>query len=325
MRNVGIAFVALGLLLGTLDPVCAAVPAEKLLEASGVKGGIVVVLGCEDAELPAALHANDRYLVHALDSDPDQVAKARARIDALGLYGKVSAETYDGENLPYGDSVVNLLVLPNADCRLPKEELERVLAPRGVVIGPEGTSCIPHPTSRIDGGYAVYRKPVPGDIDEWTHFLYDASGNAVCKDERVRRPRHLQWYAGPKRSRHHDALASLSAMTSSGGRLFYIYDEGPTSIMHRPPKWRLIARDAFNGKLLWKRDIPTWMTHLYNFRGGPKQLSRRLVSVGQDVYVTLGLSAPVEKLDGATGETLMTYRDSVRTEEIIHHDGSGPP
>jgi len=321
MRNVGIAFVALGLLLGTLDPVCAAVPAEKLLEASGVKGGIVVVLGCEDAELPAALHANDRYLVHALDSDPDQVAKARARIDALGLYGKVSAETYDGENLPYGDSVVNLLVLPNADCRLPKEELERVLAPRGVVIGPEGTSCIPHPTSRIDGGYAVYRKPVPGDIDEWTHFLYDASGNAVCKDERVRRPRHLQWYAGPKRSRHHDALASLSAMTSSGGRLFYIYDEGPTSIMHRPPKWRLIARDAFNGKLLWKRDIPTWMTHLYNFRGGPKQLSRRLVSVGQDVYVTLGLSAPVEKLDGATGETLMTYRDSVRTEEIIHHDG----
>jgi outer membrane protein assembly factor BamB len=321
MRNRGIVFAALALVLGMFSPVRAAVTAEKLLEASGVRGGIVVVLGCEDAELPAALHANDRYLVHALDTDSDNVAKARTHIDSLRLYGKVSAETYDGKNLPYGDNVVNLLVLPNADCRLPNGELERVLAPRGVVIGPEGTPCIPHPASRIDGGYAVFRKPVPSDIDDWTHFLYDAGGNAVCKDKRVRRPRHVQWYAGPKRSRHHDALASLSAMTSSGGRLFYIYDEGPTSIMHRPPKWRLIARDAFNGKLLWKREIPTWMTHLFNFRGGPKQLPRRLVSVGEHVYATLGLSAPVEKLDGATGKTLMTFAGSAKTEEIVHHDG----
>ena len=61
----------------------------------------------------------------------------------------------------------------------------------------------------------------------------------------------------------------MSAMTTSDGRVFYIYDEGPVSVIHQPADWKLIARDAFNGKLLWKREIPTWMTHLYNFRAGP--------------------------------------------------------
>ncbi|HYW79185.1 MAG TPA: PQQ-binding-like beta-propeller repeat protein, partial [Thermoguttaceae bacterium] len=170
-------------------------------------------------------------------------------------------------------------------------------------------------------GWLKYTKPWPAEIDEWTHYLYDASGNAVSKDAKVGHPRHLQWYAGPRHTRHHDALASFNAMTSSDGRVFYIQDEGEISVAHRPPDWQLVARDAFNGKLLWKREIPTWMTHLYNFRAGPKQLPRRLVSVGSDVYVTLGFTAPTMKLDGRTGKTLLTYQGSEKTEEIIYQNG----
>ena len=83
----------------------------------------------------------------------------------------------------------------------------------------------------------------------------------------------------------------------------------------------MIARDAFNGKLLWKRKISSWMTHLYNFRAGPVQLPRRLVSVGDKVYVTLSLRGAVQKLDGATGKTLMTYEGSDDAEEMILHEG----
>jgi len=301
----------------------AASPAEELLHAGGVKGGVVVHLGCGDGTLTAALHAADRFLVHGLDTDTEDVERARARVDSLGLYGRVSAETYDGVNLPYGDNIINLVVVDDA-AGVKAEEIERVLVPGGVALVKPGSTLLD--SSRLKkgedvAGWTRYVKPWPGEIDQWTHFLYDASGNAVSNDERVRRPRHLQWYAGPKRSRHHDALASLSAMTSSDGRVFYIFDEGSTSIVHRPPHWKLTARDAFNGKLLWKRDIPEWMTHLYNFRAGPKQLPRRLVSVGEAVYVTLGLCAPVEKLDAATGETLLKYEDSGGTEELVHHDG----
>ena len=70
----------------------------------------------------------------------------------------------------------------------------------------------------------------------------------------------------------------------------------------------LYAINAANGKLLWKRNIPDWMTHLYNFRAGPNQLARRLVSVGDSVFVTLGFCAPVTRLDAAPGQTLVKIK-----------------
>ncbi|MFP4058463.1 MAG: PQQ-binding-like beta-propeller repeat protein [Candidatus Brocadiia bacterium] len=275
---------------------------EQLLHASGVRGGLVVHLGCGDGRLTAALGAEERYLVHGLDTDPGRVLAARRHIASRGLYGRVSADTFDGEHLPYVDELVDLVVAEDLG-GVPMGEVMRALAPRGVAM--------------IGGRKTV--KPWPADIDEWTHFLHDASGNAVARDRRVGPPSGLRWTAGPKHTRDHDALASMSAMTSSGGRLFYIFDEGHTSLVHRPPKWRLVARDAFNGVLLWKRPIPTWVTHLWYFRTGPVQLPRRLVSVDDRVYVTLGLDAPVCELDAASGETLRVFRGSEGTEEILHH------
>ncbi len=42
-------------------------------------------------------------------------------------------------------------------------------------------------------------------------------------------------------------------MLSAQGRLFTVYDEGTIGLPRRPARWTLIARDAFNGVLLWKR------------------------------------------------------------------------
>ena len=70
------------------DPEAAA-RAQRILEATGVKGGLIVHLGCGDGTLTAALRANDRYLVHGLDTDAERAAKAREHIRSLGLYGPV--------------------------------------------------------------------------------------------------------------------------------------------------------------------------------------------------------------------------------------------
>ncbi|MGD8499911.1 MAG: hypothetical protein PVJ86_04645, partial [Phycisphaerales bacterium] len=48
--------------------------AREMLEASGVKGGLVVHLGCGGGSLTAALRANDSYLVNGLDTNPEKVA-----------------------------------------------------------------------------------------------------------------------------------------------------------------------------------------------------------------------------------------------------------
>ncbi|MHC4800141.1 MAG: PQQ-binding-like beta-propeller repeat protein, partial [Planctomycetota bacterium] len=108
---------------------------------------------------------------------------------------------------------------------------------------------------------------------------------------------------------------------STNGRVFYIFDEGPTAIIQLPQKRTLIARDAFNGTILWKRPISSWHTHLWPFKSGPAHLPRRLVAVGDRVYVTLGFQAPLTALDAATGKTIRTYKDTNTTEEVISSDG----
>ena len=107
--------------------------ADDLLRESGVSGGVAVHVGCGAGRLTAALCADDKLLVHGLDTDAADVAKAKAHIDSLGLYGKVSAERYDGKNLPHGDNIVNLIVIENAG-RLTAKEIARVLAPTGVAL-----------------------------------------------------------------------------------------------------------------------------------------------------------------------------------------------
>ncbi|MFC1497604.1 PQQ-binding-like beta-propeller repeat protein [Verrucomicrobiota bacterium] len=317
--------------------------ALEIIKASGVKGGLIVCVGAENPDFVVGLHADDKYLVHCLDVDQKKVAAARKYIQTKGLYGKVSVDVFDGKNLPYADNLVNLIVV-NSAIRNPSKrdksatcpatagsELERVLAPRGVAMARKGSgldftggdgaeSKRPDPEEGLDG-WSIFTKPWPPSIDDWTHYLHGPDGNMVAKDSRVGPPKYLQWKAGPQFSRDHDALASISAMVSSKGRMFYIIDEGSTSMIHHPPEWKLVARDAFNGVLLWKRDIKNWVNHLHKFRAGPIWLNRKLVSIDDRVYVTLGLTAPVSVLNAASGETLMTYKGSEKAEEIVCHDG----
>jgi len=282
--------------------------AQQILEATETKGGLIVHVGCGDGKLTAALGADEGYLVQGLEVDGDKVRQAREYIQSTGNYGKVSVARFDGGQLPYIDNLVNLVVVENPDATLSRE-VTRVLCPGGVAYVKRGDN------------WSKTVKARPDDIDEWTHYLYDASGNAVSQDQVVGPPRHFQWVGSPRWARHHDRRASVSAMVSAGGRVFYIFDEGSTASIMLPPKTFLIARDAFNGTILWKRSIPKWFTHLWPFKSGPTQLQRRLVAVGDRVYVTLGLDAPLVALDAATGQTVRTYANTDATEEAVLSDG----
>jgi len=103
----------------------------ELVEESGIKGGLVVHVGCGDGKLTAGLRVNDSYLVHGLDTDAKNVAKAREHIHSKGLYGPVSVDVFDGKGLPYVDNLVNLIVA-DALSGVTMKEVMRVLAPRGV-------------------------------------------------------------------------------------------------------------------------------------------------------------------------------------------------
>ena len=70
--------------------------ARKILDTTGIQGGLIVHIGCGDGQLTAALRAGDGYLVHALDSDAKNVAAARRHIRDAGLYGPVSVDAFSG-------------------------------------------------------------------------------------------------------------------------------------------------------------------------------------------------------------------------------------
>jgi len=296
--------------------------AREILDVTGIKGGLIVHLGCGDGKLTAALHVNDRYLVHGLDTDTHAIIQARKYIQGLGLYGKISVCKFDGRDLPYTDNLVNLLIVEK-NCGVPKEECLRVLAPQGVLYFKSGNK------------WDKIIKPRPESIDEWTHHLHDAGGNAVANDRIVVPPSHLQWTAGPHWARSHGWTPIVSAMVSTGGRVFYICDETLTCLEGTvPSKWFLVARDAFSGVLLWKCPVPNWGSDRFSrtLDTGegvasvgrftmPSHIGKRLVAVDDTVYVTLGANAPVTALDAATGDEKQVYAGTVNADEILYADG----
>ncbi|NQT38124.1 MAG: class I SAM-dependent methyltransferase, partial [Planctomycetes bacterium] len=282
--------------------------AQRILNATDVRGGLVVHLGCGDGKLTAALRAGESYLVHGLDADIENVDRARRHVHAAGLYGAVSIDRFDGRRLPYVDNLVNLLVAQDRGT-VTTDEMRRVLAPGGVAY------------IREDGQWSMTVKPTPEGLDGWTHHLYDATGIGTGNDTRVGPPRHIQWEAGPPFGRSHENMSSVSAMVSSGGRVFSIMDEGPKASIYLPSEWSLSARDAFSGVGLWKIPIRQWHARLFPLKSGPMQMPRRLVANGDRVYATLGLYAPVSQIDAASGDVLTTYEDTTRAEELLLVDG----
>ena len=280
----------------------------EIFNQSKVKGGLVVHLGCGDGTLTAKLRANERYVVHGLDRDADNVSNARRSLKAKGVYGAVAAELLRGDRLPYTDNLVNLLVVQDT-AAVDEDELLRVLVPKGVALIQDGDS------------WRKLAKPWPKEIDEWTHFLHAPDNNAVARDSVVSQPHHMQWVGGPKWARGHEVLATISAVVTAGGRMFVIADEGPTASVDLPSKWMLSARDAFNGVPLWKRPIENWESRHRPFRSGPPQLPRRLVAIDDTVYVTPGYLTPLHALDAATGETRQVYEGTDGAEEILYQDG----
>jgi len=292
-------------------PASGARDAGAILRAAQAQGGLVVVIGCDDPALLAGLRPTDAYLVHGLDTDLATVKRARWRIRSLGCYGPVSVDTFDGRRLPYVDNLVNLLVADHAG-DVPADEIMRVLAPRGV-------ACV---------GGATTVKPWPSAIDEWTHWLHGPDGNAVAEDEVVGPPRCLQWIEKPLWLKHHNATISFSAMVSAKGRLFYIIDESPPGLFGLPRKWALLARDAFNGALLWRRPLEHWGWKAWvgTGRSGsrfdqPTDLQRKLIAVGDHVYLPLGAEERLSRLDAAGGKVLNTYKGTERVSEVLYHDG----
>ncbi|MCP4455880.1 MAG: PQQ-binding-like beta-propeller repeat protein, partial [Planctomycetes bacterium] len=307
----------LSLCAGVLALWCAGVQAAPV----DVAGGLVVCIGGEALESVARDWIRPGCVFHCLETEEDEISRLREKVRVAGCYGKVSVARFDGEHLPYINNLVNTLVIGNRPFDLSRKEVERVLAPLGQVVAPQGTACVPKPASPMAHGFVAFTKPYPPEMDEWPQYLHGADNNCVAQDTIVGPPRHVQWISSPAWTRAHIGAATVSSMVSSGARLFTIEDTETAENPLLPAKWKLIARSAFNGIVLWTLDYPDWEQVTVYIKDYHAQMQRRLVAIGNTVYCTPGLTAPVTALDAATGNILRTFPGTEGTQELVFHNG----
>ena len=86
MKHQGILAVCLVL---SIQGLCAGDTVDTV-RGSGIRGGIIVHLGCGDGQDTTAMLLGSSYMVHGLDTDGENVAKARAHIQSKNLFDRVA-------------------------------------------------------------------------------------------------------------------------------------------------------------------------------------------------------------------------------------------
>ena len=310
--------------------------AGELLKASGIKAGLCVHLGCGDARLTAALTKGGNFLTHALALDEKSLGAARKLLRSRGLYGRASVERLSISRLPYAARTVNLLV--SDDLRralaagLSFGEVARVLVPNGVAL--LGEPAMPgrpaldekeltaklaragvkdYDILRKGGLWVRVRGPAVEGLGEWPHFDGPETGTWVLRDRVVGPPAILKWIDKPLMYMTH--YSGPAAWVSGGGRVFYVYDERYPRFAG-PARLNLVARDAYNGKLLWRKPVrvPPRRGRNWRFKAGA------LVAAGDRLYAPMGKNDTLQALDAETGEVLVDYGTPARLVRV--HNGA---
>jgi outer membrane protein assembly factor BamB len=269
------------LCMASTNAVAAGPSAATITGILSRRQGVLVSIGVTDAALLANLHRAHGFLIHGLVADDTDVSGMREQLHAQHLYGAVSLRKLDGRQLPYADGLATVVVVD----RLPQlhasglalAETVRILSPYGTLVilnskaTPATATLLDNAreagmlrglrTEPTPGIAAAYTKPYPEDMDEWTHRYHDAAATGMSEDRSIKPVSRVQWLAGPDKpmlNRTGFQRGNFGGVTS-GGRLYYVSCHDPSNFeltgRQISQRWHITARDAFNGALLWSRNL----------------------------------------------------------------------
>ena len=249
--------------------------AAKLLEDGATTRGVCVVVGGE-AILPVELARAGEMLVHVRQPNADTAAEIRSLADRAGLgIDRLAVDIGPINPLPYVDRSIDLLIAPSINdealAKLPLAEVLRVLRPEGRAfvgnwLGEQPDSLSEQSLqSWNDGSVAGLRfdvgsSPLGLSVElqsralegagDWSHWEHSPDNNPVSEDLLIKAPYMTQFMAKP----FYIAIPSIT--TAAGGRTFLAIGH----IAHHRREWenmnRLIARNGYNGTILWERGLP---------------------------------------------------------------------
>jgi len=278
--------------------------AQKILDAYGRESGLFVVIGCGDANAPQLavdLGKNGNSLVHVIAGDNTELAAVNKAIVDGGVKGCVTVEQLGLAELPYRDYMVNVMVVMDlakaTKAGFSAKEARRCMAPYGRLVTCEA--------GKIKN---IKEMPLPKEMDIWTHRYHGPDGLPVSGDKVFDLPVGFRWNAGlpmnfdnPERSANR--YSSTRALMLNDGRCFTF----STAVCENlGAGWKskygtdqyLTCRDAFNGRMLWRKRIgETYYGGLYIENLAP------MISIGRHVYIA-GENGKMLVISTRTGETL---------------------
>lgn len=272
--------------------------AAAALERIAIQRGVCAVLGLPNVgarDFVKELAAGSKLLVYFQSPDPREVARVRETAEAAGLLGnRVFVARGDRKSIHLADNLAGaVLVAPSA--RVAEEEILRVL----------------HPAGRAVLGARVITKPVHPGIDNWTHPYHAPDNNPQSTDQLARAPYLTQFIAGPK-------FSPMPEVTvAAAGRIFKAFGHIAHKANQNPVLNTLLCVNAYNGEVLWKRDLKEgFMIHRNAMIATPETLylgdqeSCKLIDtstgkVRDQIVVPQGITdGPVWKWMALEGDTL---------------------
>ncbi len=244
--------------------------ASSILAETGVDRGICLLLDGGDGTLAHELARQSQLRVIRLESDRKNIHSSRRLLTSAGSYGsRVAVHHFDSEKpLPLTGMFANLIYieLKSGQPRLAK----RIRAVANWLRPDGGVAFVPFPDETANRqlwlgalrqaaggsgltvkvastGVKLIRGPLAGS-GEWSHQYGNAS-NAAFGGEKLSGAANtddleVQWIGRPGPRAQPDRNGRKPAPLSTGGRLFV---QGLN---------RIITLDAYNGTVLWSRELP---------------------------------------------------------------------
>jgi outer membrane protein assembly factor BamB len=241
-------------------------PAKDLLAKIGTGKGIVLLAGDISLSAEQLAKASQWTFFVQLPGGP-KADTLRKQLDNAGLLGnRVYVQNGVG-SLYLADDLADAVVV-SSDVKIAESEVLRVLRPegKGFVAGKTLT------------------KPFRKDTDEWSHPYRAPDNNPQSADLVLKRPYLTHYMVEP----WYCPLPMQSVI--SGGRVFKVFGDRSSAKPQEPLVNKLLCMNAFNGTVLWQRDLsPGFMIH-----------RNTLIATPDTLY--LGDDKSCKLIDAATGK-----------------------
>lgn len=266
--------------------------------------GIMMVCNLKKGDLVYRLSQNCNYYILGVEQNEKQVSKSRKHLDDAGIYGPRTT-IFRGklDELNLSDYLVNVVVIDEkpakSELNILAVEIARILSPAGGrllitndISKEDITSLFKdhfhgYTLSRSDDFWVIQREVLSGG-GEWTHLYANPSNTVSTTDKYATDTVRPLWFGqpGPREmsDRHHRAPSPLF----KNGILFIPKDDG------------VIAADAYNGTLLWQKEISQFRRIKISRDAGNMALSDDMLYAVADNFCLA--------LDPATGAETALFR-----------------